>query len=195
MKEHSINKKNNFISGWYMKDTSICDGIIHIFENSKKNPGKLYLKEDTSIKKSTDVYVHAEDGREEVVKYLNHLSECINKYKKQYVYADIGQPSWKVLETFNIQKYLPNEGFYKFHCEKTGGTNNPMINNRHLVFMTYLNDLKLKGGETEWFYQKLKIKPEKGLTVIWPAEWMFTHRGIVSKKETKIIATGWYSFI
>jgi len=42
---------------------------------------------------------------------------------------------------------------------------------------------------------KIKIKPKKGLTVIWPAEWMFTHRGIASMKEVKYIVTGWYSFV
>ena len=31
--------------------------------------------------------------------------------------------------------------------------------------MTYLNDIK-DGGETEFYYQKLKVKPEKGLTLI-----------------------------
>jgi hypothetical protein len=194
MKEHSINKKNNFISGWYMKDKSICDGIIEIFNNSKKEKGKLYLKEDFTIKKSTDVYVSPSDNRSEITSYLNHLSNCIDEYKKIYIYSDQSQPRWGMTENFNIQKYLPNEGFYKFHCEKKGGDNS-IISKRHLVFMTYLNDLKFKGGETEWFYQKIKLRPEKGLTVIWPAEWLFTHRGITSTKETKIIATGWYSFI
>ena len=60
--------------------------------------------------------------------------------------------------------------------------------------MTYLNDVE-KGGGTEWIHQKLKVKPEKGKTVIWPAEWTHTHRGIVAPKETKYIATGWYGYI
>jgi len=59
--------------------------------------------------------------------------------------------------------------------------------------MTYLNDIK-EGGETEFYYQKLKIKPETGLTLIWGTDWTTTHRGIPSKTETKYIATGWYSF-
>ena len=59
--------------------------------------------------------------------------------------------------------------------------------------MTYLNDVK-KGGETEWYYQNLKVKPEKGLTVIWPAEWTFTHRGRKTVKGNKYIMTGWYGF-
>ena len=60
--------------------------------------------------------------------------------------------------------------------------------------MTYLNDVT-EGGETEWYYQKLKIKPKKGLTVIWPADWTYQHRGIPSKTHHKYIITGWFSFI
>ena len=59
--------------------------------------------------------------------------------------------------------------------------------------MTYLNDVK-KNGETEFFYQKLKIKPKKGLTLIWPATWEYTHRGNICKEQEKYIVTGWYSY-
>ena len=64
---------------------------------------------------------------------------------------------------------------------------------RHLVFMTYLNDVT-DCGETEWFHQKVKIQPRKGLTVIWPPDWTHTHRGIPSPTQTKYIVTGWYCF-
>ena len=59
--------------------------------------------------------------------------------------------------------------------------------------MTYLNDVT-DCGETEWYYQKLKIKPKKGLTVLWPTDWTYTHRGIASPSQLKYIITGWYSY-
>ena len=59
--------------------------------------------------------------------------------------------------------------------------------------MTYLNDVT-DGGETEFLHQKFKIKPEKGLSIIWPADWTFTHKGVVSPTQTKYIATGWYEY-
>jgi hypothetical protein len=65
---------------------------------------------------------------------------------------------------------------------------------RHLVFMTYLNDIE-DHGETEFYHQMLKIKPEKGLTLIWPADWTFTHRGNPSPSEQKYIVTGWFNYI
>ena len=60
--------------------------------------------------------------------------------------------------------------------------------------MTYLNDV-VDGGETEWYYQNIKIKPVKGLTVIWPTDWTYTHRGLTSPTQTKYIATGWFNFL
>ena len=90
-----------------------------------------------------------------------------------------------------IQKYPLNGGFHQWHCERSSSLH-PSVS-RHLVYMTYLNDVE-DGGETEFFYQKIKVKPEKGLTIIWPADWTHTHRGISSKTETKYIITGWLQF-
>jgi len=59
--------------------------------------------------------------------------------------------------------------------------------------MTYLNDVD-DAGQTEFFYQQVKIKPIKGLTLFWPADWTHTHRGVTSLTQTKYITTGWYSF-
>ena len=43
-------------------------------------------------------------------------------------------------------------------------------------------------------FVKIKVKPEKGLTLIWPADWTFTHRGVPSSTETKYIVTGWFNY-
>jgi hypothetical protein len=60
--------------------------------------------------------------------------------------------------------------------------------------MTYLNTVE-EGGGTEFYHQKLTVSAEEGVTVIWPADWTFTHRGVVAPREEKIIVTGWLSFI
>jgi hypothetical protein len=59
--------------------------------------------------------------------------------------------------------------------------------------MTYLNDVT-DHGETEFYYQNLKVTPQKGKTVIWPADWTHTHRGIVSPTQDKYIVTGWFDY-
>ena len=45
-------------------------------------------------------------------------------------------------------------------------------------------------GYTE-FLDGTKIQPEAGKLVIFPATWMYVHRGVSPKKETKYICTGW----
>jgi hypothetical protein len=60
--------------------------------------------------------------------------------------------------------------------------------------MTYLNDITDE-GETEFFHQQIKIQPRKGLTLIWPADWTYTHRGITSPTQDKYIITGWFNYV
>lgn len=194
LKKHSVNKLNNFISGWYINNDSLCDNLINYFEtNPNKFKGKVEGKVGSkgevkkSEKDSTDLGII--DFQVPVIKeYLTHLYFVIKEYQKQYIYSNIGQSSWS-LKPFNIQRYLPNEGFHAWHTER----NNVGNSLRHLTFMTYLNNVN-EGGETEFFYQKLKIKPEKGLTLIWGTDWTFTHRGVPSKTETKYITTGHYHY-
>ena len=63
---------------------------------------------------------------------------------------------------------------------------------RLFAWMTYLNTVK-DGGETEFHYFDVKVKPIKGLTIIWPSEWTHLHKGSVTN-ETKYIITGWIHF-
>jgi hypothetical protein len=190
MREHEINKLNNFIAGWYLEDTIICDKIISFHKNSpdKRNgtTGAGYLPNQ---KISTDVTLQHDP--ELTKEYLtNHLQLCVYSYIEKYPWCNAYTP-WLVKEGVNIQHYMPNQGFLMWHSERTS-CKSPH-NNRNLVFMTYLNDVT-DGGETEWYHQKIKVRPQKGLTIVWNSDWTFTHRGLVSS-EDKYIVTGWFNFL
>jgi len=189
MKEHKINKLDGFIKGWYI-DKSICKKLINLFEQDKKNQIKGIIGRGykPDAKKSTDLIINIHDSTYNF--YYEALNDCTINYKKNFPELDSYLEKWYVNETINIQKYKPGEAFFKWHTEQSS----VLDATRMLVFMTYLNTVKSK-GETEWLYQKLKIKPEEGLTVIWPANWNFVHRGRPADKETKYIITGWYKFI
>ena len=192
MKEHIINKQNNFISGWYLPDKNLCKNLINLFEKSNnKFEGAIVGKKIDKLKKdSTDLSFNFFSEEPLIKEYIKKLSLVLNLYKNMYKYSNNPQDKWGMTENFNIQRYLPNQGYHAYHTERSGLSTSL----RHLTFMTYLNDVN-DGGETEWYYQKLKIKPETGLTVIWGTDWTFTHRGIPSPTETKYILTGWYSYI
>ena len=63
-----------------------------------------------------------------------------------------------------------------------------------MVFMTYLNDVT-DGGGTEFYYQNKITEARKGKTLIWPADWTHTHRGVVSPTQDKYIITGWLNYV
>ena len=98
-------------------------------------------------------------------------------------------PALGITEHYNIQKYPLNGAYHKIHADRGYNNSNRF---RELVFMTYLNDVHT-GGETEFMFYKLKVKPKKGLTLVWPAGWTHLHRGLPSPITEKIICTGWFS--
>ena len=193
MKECVLESENScFISGWFI-DESICDGVIDFYQEDNYFPvtpglsssGQVNTKQKESLDKSISHVT--KDLR--LVNYFDALSEVIKLYTEKYIWCDITE-SWTIVENVNIQWYPPNGGFKVFHFERNGKL---VSMNRHLVFMTYLNDVT-DAGETEFYYQKLKVQPQKGLTLVWPVDWTHTHRGIPSPTQEKIIITGWYSF-
>ena len=181
-----------FIGASTFEDTTICDDLIEYFERNPHlfYPGRLPKGVDLTVKNSFDANLNHEPYLN--TRYIKELMKVINLYKIHYEYCanDDSVDTWGLTDAPQFQKYLPNGGFYKYHCERAG----IKFGNRHLVYMTYLNDVH-DGGETEFFYQKVKIKPRKGLTLIWPTDWTHTHRGIPSPSETKYIVTGWFHFV
>lgn len=193
MKQYKLNNTKDFIQGYYISNNKVSDDLINFFENSKQQRQGLCNKGvDKSIKDSTDVNIHPMQSKfhVELTNYLNELEKCLQVYKDKYEYCYYDTAAWYINDNYNIQKYTPNQAYHQWHCER----GNLETSNRHLVWMTYLNDVK-EGGETEWYYQKLKVKPEKGLTFIWPTDWTFTHKGYAPIKQNKYIITGWYHFI
>lgn len=194
MKEHSINKKNLFIDGYYI-DEKVCDNLVDWFEDNKdkQKPGVTGAVGNVNpeIKDSSDISVFwPYDTREHLVlhEYCSQMDSALEQYCDKWTVLNQGG-NFTMHTMFNVQKYGPTQGYHNWHSERTD-TN---VSKRMLVFMTYLNDIT-EGGETAFLYQKTKIKPEKGLTLFWPSDWTHTHKGVVSYTQTKYIATGWYVY-
>ena len=124
-------------------------------------------------------------------RYLFELHKCTKKYIQEYPRVIGEMVSFSVKEATNIQYYPPGGGFKTYHCERSSESQ-PQAS-RVLVFMTYLNTVTDKGG-THFIHQNKTINAVKGKTVIWPTDWPWTHKGIISPTQEKYIMTGWYSF-
>lgn len=183
---------NSFIGAYYI-NSNICDDILNFFKKhwDKAGPGfsydngKTYI--DKSMKESIELSVSHENFNSPFLEYRKALQSCLEEYVKTYVEAT-ACTHYNINCHYNLQYYPPNGGFKTWHhestCKKTAS--------RKLVFMTYLNNV-VKGG-TEFKYQKLITPCKKGLTVIWPAEFTHTHRGVINKEKEKYIVTGWYMY-
>ena len=173
----------NFIGSWLIEPPSISEKIINYFESniSKQRKGTSGSRIDTEIKDTTDISLEPKD-------ILLPGNEIFNEYFLQWPFLNSVNQIYEIGK-FNIQKYNPGQHFKKIHTERGSlGTLH-----RVFAFMTYLNDVE-EGGSTYFSHYDLEIKPKKGLTLIWPAEWTHAHRGNILAKGKKYIITGWINF-
>ena len=57
--------------------------------------------------------------------------------------------------------------------------------------MIYLNDVE-EGGETAFFHQNIKVKPEKGKMVIFPPYFTHMHKGMRPISNDKYICNCYF---
>lgn len=99
---------------------------------------------------------------------------------------DIDEVHWGA---HKIQKTLPGEGYHLWHHEKSG--NKIDMLRRVLAYTLYLNDVE-EGGETEFLFQSVRVKPKKGRICFFPAHFPFVHRGNPPLSGEKYIMTSWF---
>ena len=182
-----------FIRGWFI-DHKVCDDLISFFNQNEglHTSGKVvdHVKGkivDHKVKNSMDMPIDPSNSEiYPLNKYQDELKIVIEKYKEKYSLQNF--KAFDIVETYNIQYYAPGGGFKKYHWERLTHE----TKHRQFVFMTYLNDVP--NGGTEFKFQNFALEAKKGLTLIWPAEWTHTHRGVISNLDTKYIVTGWLGF-
>ena len=186
----------NFIETYFIEDLTLCDDIIKYFKDLPPNvkfEGNIGISNrrvDYSKKQSIEAPFHWNESIGSLsYRYAQELRKCSDQYIKKYPECNNKVGRWGIEETVKIQYYIPGGGYPEEHCERSERNCN-----RHLVFMTYLNDVE-DCGETKFKLQNLKVKAEKGKTVIWPSDWTHTHCGVISPTQEKYIVTGWFNFL
>ncbi len=187
-----ISKYNpHFIGSWNIQNDKLCDELIDYFEINidKQKKGRVGGGLDLSIKNSTDISISPKDinklENNQIRDYIENLFFCYKDYLSQWPFLNSFASNVEI-GNFNIQRYHAGEHFQQVHSERTS------ISTLHRLFawMTYLNDVE-EGGTTFFSHYDIEIKPKKGLTLIWPAEWTHAHRGNILPFGSKYIVTGW----
>ena len=184
----------NFIGSWMIEPPALSDDLVTYFESNiaKQHIGVTGGGRNLSVKDRIDISIAPNQldvpGNEVFKLYIDSLFACYKDYLVQWPFlAEIAQNL--EMGSFNLGRYQRGQHFQKMHTERAG------LGSLHrvLVWMTYLNDVD-EGGETCFSHYGLKIKPRKGLTLIWPAEWTHAHKGNVLLGESKYMITGWLTF-
>ena len=187
------NNTSNFISAWQSDNLQLYDKIIDLFEKEKdehKLGGFGFNQTNKEFKNTTDISIRPNqlnDSKYAFLKdYIADIDIFYKDYRKQWEFFGRNMPILHA-GTFNIQKYEIGGHVKRWHTERDS------ISSAHriLAWITYLNDVE-GDGETEFLHYDLKIKPEKGKTVIWPAEWTHAHRGNPTS-SVKYAITGWFT--
>jgi hypothetical protein len=167
-----------------------CRDMLQRFEQQQDEQyeGRIgqRVDKDRSIKKSTDLVVSGKPHWHDVDRALfQSLGKAILEFRETYTFfkgpfKDMG---------YAIQRTHPGE-HYHWHID--GGSHE--FSQRQLVAVWYLNDVPGPGGETEFLFQDIKIKPEQGKLILFPPFWTHEHRGVTLQQGVKYIATTWVVF-
>lgn len=177
-----------------------CQHLINEFErlvesgagmNRQRGEGAhKHIKNDLQLGLNFGAHTAAEfDGKPAARIFFNGLQQCYDDYTEQF----------SVLKNANIrgtamkmQRTDPGGGYHVWHAEQ----GNKEHAERVLVYMLYLNDLgEQDGGETEFLYQRLRLRPEANTMILWPAAYTHTHRGnTVLGNQSKYVVTGWFYY-
>ncbi|MDT8387188.1 MAG: 2OG-Fe(II) oxygenase [Thiogranum sp.] len=168
----------------------LCATAIQRFEelHDEQYEGRIgqLAEKHRSIKKSTDLVVSGKAHWKDVDQALfRSMGQAILEFRESFPYF---KGSFKDMG-YAIQRTNPGE-HYHWHID--GGSHE--FSQRQLVAVWYLNDVPGPGGETEFLFQDVRIKPEQGKLLLFPPFWTHEHRGVTLQEGVKYIATTWVVF-
>ena len=169
---------------------SFCEEVVRRFEASPQyqHRGRIgQLQErDKSVKKTTDLVVSGKEDWKDVDQvFFRCVAAALGEFRETFPYfkgpfKDLG---------YQVQRYRAGE-YYHWHID--GGSH--QFAQRQLVVLWYLNDVPGPGGETEFLYQGVSVRPERGKMVLFPPFWTHEHRAVQLQQGVKYIATTWVVF-
>lgn len=167
-------------------DEELCRSVVDFFDHDDgKSRGKIItgledVYQEKEIKSSWDLEILDKGASQAIFRSIHpRIQACMSHYLSR---SPVLQ-SFKLQATgYKIQMYPKNEGYFRWHADSVGRNGG----NRVVAMVLYLNDME-KGGETEFFHQRMKISPKAGHLVLFPTGWNYMHCGHVPESADKYI--------
>jgi hypothetical protein len=176
-------------------EDSYCDSLVDFFEYKSKSSETFnrQARGYSTIQKETEVCYMDEplplhDVCEKCDGFTKPVWDCYYQYAEKY--GILSTLSRHRILDIKLQKTRPKQGYHVWHCEN----GSPLTTRRLLLAIGYLNDVE-EGGETEFLYQGVRIKPTKGTIILCPAAFTHTHRGNPPLSGDKYIINTWIQYI
>jgi len=170
-------------------DSDLCDNLIGIADSGKyliTDQGVTDTGINKSIRMGKEVLLTHSDHTEIRDNLISASISILEKYQAQTKHASQyikeNFDTYK-LENFRVRKYPVESGFFKAHSDVTDYKSA----SRLLVVLLYLNDV-VEGGETEFPSLGIKIKPSRGLGIVFPPTFLFPHQANIPISNSKYTA-------
>ena len=165
-----IYRKENVLS------SNFCKSLIELFEIDKERQGRGVIRKKNKtinsdeIKTSTDISFVPKDLEDplwgkSLQKIVVTVDQAREDWKLQYWLGLDRVDPFEICYTFNMQRFLPGEGYHTFHNERASWDSRDRIG----VWMIYLNDVHDRGW-TEFVFQQHYEIPKAGKILCWPCD-------------------------
>ena len=129
------------------------------------------------------------------IRYIQRYS-CITNWVPMINKEDIHKTF--LPDVLLMKRYEPPNQHFNWHMDHSPELPRKLLENpqssksflRSMVFLFYLNDVE-EGGETEFLYQDLKVKPKTGSLIVFPPYYTHAHRGKAPESGKKYIINTW----
>lgn len=199
--EFPIGKQSHIAIARNALDADVCERVMRVSRNlwdEMFNPGRTMAGYDPSMKETMDwtltdfsSYMPSKEIISESIELDKIIFDSLGAVIKQYITEYPGMDSWvKGMRdtSYLVQVYKQGQGFYKTHVDAAPWLGYPQ-SLRVLACVMYLNTVD-EGGETEFTEHGLKISPEQGDMLMFPAYWTHPHAARVPLSGDKwIIST------
>jgi len=201
-------KVNNIYPGVLEPDTTV-GGCIDIFENAWPNPDETINMVESAVEQ-TDSGINWEragtigeginqSARTNMLMNISGYAESVNSSAMQNIHNQFyimilaslipyanryGIQDMLFPEDFQLLKYSGGQ-HYKPHSD--GGTS---FVPRQVTALCYLND-DYEGGELEFPYFGIKLKPQKGMLVMFPSNFAYAHAALPVTEGVKYSLVTW----
>ena len=134
--------------------SELMDRIGTYWDENKHNAQKGRSAGDLYTKESMDLNISVDNFSEPWGDYRKQLQVCLDNYFKEYPESDTLQNTFNIHENYNLQWYAKGGGFKSWHHENAG---NLLHIHRHLVFMTYIDDVPDAGTFFKYYHAILSL--------------------------------------